>query len=108
MWKRWSSAAAAGILTISLVLPLPAAAVTYEDSFSECNYPKIFDLVVMRPISFGTTLLGFALFAFPAGPLAFATAHDEVGDVWRSMVGTPARFTFKRDLGECTGVDLSY
>ena len=108
MWKRWSGAAAAGILAISLILPLPARAVTYEDSFSQCNYPKTFDLIIMRPISFGTMILGFTLFAFPAGPLAFATATDEVGDVWRNMVGAPARFTFKRDLGECTGVDLSY
>jgi hypothetical protein len=108
MWKRWSSAAATAILAISLFLPLPAAAVTYEDSFSECNYPKTFDLIVMRPISFTTMVMGFALFAFPAGPFAFATAHNEVGDVWRSMVGAPARFTFSRDLGECTGVDLNY
>jgi hypothetical protein len=100
--------AAAGILTVSLVLPLPAGAVTYEDSFSQCNYPKMFDLMIMRPISFGTMVLGFGLFVVPAGPLAFATATDEVGDVWRTMVGGPARFTFKRDLGECTGVDLSY
>jgi hypothetical protein len=108
MWKRMSRAAAVGIVSIGLCVPLPAAAVTYEDSFAECNYPKVFDLVIMRPISFGATALGFAFFVFPAGPLAFATAPDEVGTVWEDLVRSPGRFTFRRDLGECTGVDLSY
>jgi hypothetical protein len=94
-------------VAISLVLPLPAAAVTYEDSFSECNYPKTFDLMVMRPISLATIGLGWVLFV-PLAPLALVTVPDEVGTVYNNLIGTPTRFTFRRKLGECTGVDLSY
>ena len=107
MWKRWSSAAAAGILAISLALPLPAGAVTYEDSFSECNYPKTFDLMVMRPISLATVGLGWMFFV-PLAPLALITVPDEIGTVYRNLIGAPTSFTFHRKLGECTGVDLSY
>jgi len=108
MWKRVSSVAAAAVLAIGLALPLPASAITYEDSFADCSYPKTFDLLVMRPVSLGAMAIGFMFFAFPVGPMAFATVHDEIGDVWHNMVGAPTRFTFDRPLGECTGVDLSY
>ena len=98
---------AASVLALALTVPFTAGAVTYEDSFDQCNYPKGFDLVVMRPISFGTLALG-ALVFIPLAPLAFLTVPDEIGSVYAGLIGAPARFTFDRKLGECTGVDLSY
>ena len=109
MWNSMRSRVVAGALglALALVAASPAGAVTYEDSFDQCNYPKGFDLAVMRPISFGTMIFGTILFV-PVLPIAAATAPREIGDVWDFMVGESARFTFRRQLGECTGVDLSY
>lgn len=92
-------------VTGGLALPHSASAVTYEDSFSNCNYPKTFDLMVMRPISLATIGLGAALY-LPLGPLGFATAPQDAGVVFNNLIGKPTRFTFKRDLGECQAVSL--
>ncbi len=89
-----------------LGLPPVASAVTYEDSFTNCNYPKTFDLMVMRPLSFTTMLVGGLLFV-PLGALAVLTVPEDVGTVYGNLVGKPAAFTFDRRLGECQAVDLS-
>ena len=89
-----------------LGLPLAASAVTYEDSFTNCNYPKTFDLMIMRPLSFVTMVTGAALFV-PMGMLALLTVPEDVGTVYGNLVGSPAAFTFDRRLGECQAVDLS-
>lgn len=105
--KSFGSRLAACMVVVALLAPMSVGAVTYEDSFEQCNYPKGFDLLVMRPISLGTTALGALLF-LPLAPLAFLTVPDEVDTVYDGLIGAPARFTFNRKLGECTGVDLSY
>ena len=87
-----------------LALPLQAAAVTYEDSFTNCDYPKTFDLVVMRPVSFITLMLGTVLFV-PLGMLAAFTVPDDFPEVYDNFIGHPARFVFKRPLGACTALD---
>jgi hypothetical protein len=97
----WTMAAVLGLAAA------PARAVTYEDSFEQCNYPKTFDLMIMRPISL-LTVVGGGLLFLPLAPLALLTVPREVGSVWESMVVSPARFTFDRQLGECTSIDLSY
>lgn len=111
MWKRTSRVQVSALaLTTVLALQVGAApvrAVTYDDSFQECNYPRGFDLVVMRPLSMVTIVLGATLF-IPLAPLAFFTVPNEVDDLYDDLIGAPARFTFVRALGECTGVDLSY
>jgi len=105
--KRIRATAAAFLFGLALLVSNSAHAVTYEDSFDQCNYPKGFDLLVMRPLSLGTTAIGAILF-LPLAPLAFMTVPDEIDSVYDGMIGAPARFTFSRALGECTGVDLSY
>jgi len=101
----------AGCLVVSLTLalgaPLAAQAVTYEDSFADCSYPKTFDLMVMRPISLGTIAFGTVLFV-PLAPLALITVPEEIGTVYNNLIGAPARFTFNRPLGACTGVDVAF
>lgn len=92
---------------LALGAPLAAQAVTYEDSFADCSYPKTFDLMIMRPLSIGTIALGTVLFV-PLAPIAFITVPDEIGTVYNNLIGAPARFTFNRPLGACTGVDLAY
>jgi hypothetical protein len=95
-----------GVLVLSLAAR-PAGAVTYEDSFEQCNYPKTFDLLIMRPISLLTIVMGAVLYV-PLAPLALLTVPGEIGTVGDNLVGAPARFTFDRKLGECTSVVLRY
>ena len=94
-------------LAVCLGVPEQARAVNYEDSLDDCSYPKLFDVTVMRPLSFTAMLIGSVLW-IPIAPLAAATVWDEFGQVTESLVIGPARFTFKRKLGDCTGVVVAY
>jgi hypothetical protein len=95
-----------GVLVLSLAAG-PARAVTYEDSFEQCNYPKTFDLLILRPISLLTIVAGSVLFV-PLAPMALLTVPGEMGTVYDNLVGAPTRFTFDRKLGECNSMVLSY
>ena len=106
MRKTVCKLAAILALVGGLALPMDAAAVTYEDSFTNCNYPKGFDLVVMRPISAATLAAGTVLWV-PLGALGFFTTPADSGAIFDMMVSSPARFTFHRRLGECQAVDLA-
>lgn len=88
-----------------LALPFAASAVTYEDSFANCNYPKTFDLVVMRPLSFFALMFG-TIFYVPLAPLAIVTVPEDLPTVTDNLIGKPWRFTFQRRLGECQAIDL--
>jgi hypothetical protein len=96
-------------LTLAAWLGAPGAAraVGYEDSLDDCAYPQTFDLMVMRPLGFGTVLLGTVLFV-PLFPIALTTVGDEMGQVAENLIWEPARFTFKRHLGECAGATMTY
>jgi len=107
MWKWIERKAAATLIAVLVLAPMGAGAVTYEDSFEQCSYPKGFDLIVMRPLSMATIGIGGVLWA-TFTPLALLTTPRDVPAVYESFLGGPIRFTFKRELGECTGVDLSY
>ena len=87
--------------------PGTAAAVGYEDSLDDCNYPKTFDLIVMRPLSFVALAAGTALMV-PMAPLAWLTVPHDFHDVTNNLVVKPYHFTFKRRLGECEGVTIAY
>ena len=95
--------------TLAAVLgsPLAARAVTYDDSFDECSYPIGFDLVVMRPLSLATILTGTVLF-IPMGAVAGLTVPKEIDRVYDMMIGSPWRFTFHRQLGECNSIDGTF
>jgi hypothetical protein len=97
------------VLTLTAWLGMPGAAraVGYEDSLEDCAYPETFDLMVLRPLGIGTTVLGAALFV-PLFPIALVTVGDQLGQVADNLIFSPARFTFRRDLGECTGETVAY
>ncbi len=92
-------------LTAALLIALAGApglaqATSYEDSLEDCGYPEIFDLMIMRTLSFASLVLGTALF-IPIAPWAMVAASDDMGKVVDALVFTPARFTFSRPLGAC-------
>ncbi len=55
------------------------------------------DVLVVRPVSFASTVVGAAIFLV-ALPVAAITG--DVPHVGRTLVGLPADFTFKRKLGD--------
>ncbi len=84
-----------------------AARAGLDDSFDNCDYPKTLDLLVLRPISLLALGIGTGLYVAVA-PFAYVTAKKDFRAVTESFVYTPARFTFKRRLGECAGVTVAY
>ncbi len=94
-------------LVACLCVSQQALAVSYEDSLDDCSYPPIFDVMILRPLSLVSTVAGAALF-FPIALIAFATVPSDMGVVADSLVMAPARFTFKRRLGECASVINAY
>ncbi len=91
------------LLAALLAAPIDASATSYEDAMNECNYPEMFDLLFMRPISLAALLFGTALF-IPAAPITLLTTPADIGTVAGSLIVKPVRFTFGRRLGECTAV----
>jgi len=55
------------------------------------------DAVVVRPVGLVTTVLGAAVFVVS---LPFTAASGSVAEAGDTLVGDPARYTFKRRLGE--------
>ena len=106
--RNWiQKTAVAAALCAALSTPLAASAVTYDDSFDECSYPISFDLAVMRPLSIATIVAGTILF-IPMGTIAGITVPREVDRVYDMMIGSPWRFTFHRQLGECNSIDATF
>ena len=66
---RSTFAAVALVAALGLV-PSHAGAVGYEDSLDDCAYPKVFDALVMRPISLTTMIVG-ATALIPLIPFTF-------------------------------------
>ena len=97
----------AGVLAACLSVSRPSMAVSFEDSLDDCSYPKVFDVVVLRPLSFYSMLVGAALFV-PVFPFAAITVWEDIGQIRYGLIGAAADFTFKRPLGECAGVTLAY
>jgi hypothetical protein len=106
MRKLALNALAAAVALSLAGAPAPARAASYEDSLQDCNYPALFDLGVMRPLSLTALLLGTALWV-PLAPWTLITSGSDIDLVTDRLMLEPARFTFGRPLGECT-VTKSY
>ncbi len=86
------SAAAALVAVALLAAPVPAAA-----SDSHPVGDQVFDAVVLRPLGFLGTTVGFALFVCSL-PLSGPTLQVDVA--WDRFVQQPGDFTFHRPLGD--------
>lgn len=98
MIKRVSTWLLAAVL--AACLGISGSAVAQEDYHQDCSYPQMFDLTIVRPLSFATTVAGLVLFV-PTAPWAALTVQGEVATVWNRLVAEPAGFTFRRPLGAC-------
>lgn len=85
--------------------PSTASAISYEDSLDDCSYPKMADLLVMRPLGLGTLAISSVFWAGSA-PFSLAAAGNEFGTVTDTLVVEPFNFVFNRPLGECTASEL--
>ena len=94
-------------LVAALALPSQVTAVTFEDSFENCSYPKMTDLVLVRPLGIAGALLGTGLFV-PMGVIGMLTVPGELGTIWNSMVAKPWAFVVDRPLGECNSVTAGF
>ena len=83
-----------------LVYPLYALAETVEPlSAEKQNSPEamIVDIVAARPIGLVATVTGTVIFivSWP-----FSALGGNTGEAWDSLVVSPAKYTFRRPLGE--------
>lgn len=91
------------LTAIALASPLAMAdSGTKENSKSDdCSVEQAFiaipDLLIVRPISLAGCAVGFTAFVVSSPFTAMAECVDES---WDTLVKTPARFTFERDLGD--------
>ena len=93
----------AGLSLVALLgLPSGALAVSYEDSLDDCSYPKLFDMLVMRPLGFVALAIGAVVWV-PTAPVALVLVPRDMDEVMHGLVMSPLNFTFDRRLGECLG-----
>jgi hypothetical protein len=107
MRKMLGAALAALLLASALFAARPVTANVGEDSFQECNYPRLTDLLVMRPLGTVALVSGTAMFGLMS-PFTAAVAPREFPVVFQDLMAKPARFTFARRLGECSTGDLQF
>lgn len=88
------------VIAAALLLPGRVHATTYEDQLGNCSYPKMFDLMFMRPIGLGMLVTGTALFGV-VGPWTLLVATDEIGEPFDTFIASPTGFLFGRPLGQC-------
>lgn len=102
-----STFAAVALVAALGLIPSHAGAVGYEDSLDDCAYPKVFDALVMRPLSFATMLVGAgSLVAF--APIWLPVVNKDTPQFASMMVVPAAQFAFVRPLGQCVAVSSGY
>jgi hypothetical protein len=84
------------MLLFSLLSPAFADNLNGGDSHLKAGQMTA-DALIVRPVSFVSTVLGFGLFIISA---PFALLGGNAGEVWDTLVANPAKFTFKRPLGQ--------
>jgi hypothetical protein len=102
--KRMNNTIRIAVLTaIALASPLAMAdsGTKGKSKSDDCSVEQAFiaipDLLIVRPISLAGCAVGFTAFVVSSPFTAMAECVDES---WDTLVKTPARFTFERDLGD--------
>ena len=89
------------IITIIAALVFPFASPALSQEYFEAEDPSgasmLFDTVMVRPIGIVATAIGAVFFVVS---LPFSALGDNVSEAGEKLVKEPARFTFKRPLGE--------
>ena len=87
------------IVTMLIAVPFgsPALAQEYFETKEPGGGAMTYDLVLVRPIGIIATLAGSVVFVLSR---PFSLLGDNVGTAGEKLVKAPARFTFKRPLGE--------
>jgi hypothetical protein len=84
-------------MLISVPFGSPALAQEYFESEEPGGGEMTYDLFVVRPLGIIATAVGSVIFVLS---LPFSALGDNVGTASEKLVKAPARFTFKRPLGE--------
>jgi hypothetical protein len=87
------------MIAVLVLIPFGSAALAEE--YFEAEEPEggemIYDAVIVRPIGMVATAIGSVFFVLT---LPFSAAGDNVDAAQEELIKKPARFTFKRPLGE--------
>ena len=89
------------IVMIMMWLFIPFGSVALAEEYFEAEEPEggemIYDAIIVRPIGLIATAVGSVFFVLS---LPFSAAGGNVDTASEELVKKPARFTFKRPLGE--------
>ena len=89
------------IVMVTMLVTVPFCSAALAQEYFESEEPgggaMTYDLVVVRPIGIIATLAGSVVFVLS---LPFSLLGDNVDTAGEKLVKAPARFTFKRPLGE--------
>ena len=89
------------IVMVTMLMAVPFGSPALGQEYFESEEPgggaMTYDLVVVRPIGIIATLAGTVIFVVS---LPFSLLGDNVDTASEKLVKAPARFTFKRPLGE--------
>jgi hypothetical protein len=89
------------IVMIMMVLFVPFGSIALAEEYFEAEEPEggemIYDAVIVRPIGIIATAVGAVFFVLS---LPFSATGGNVDSASEELVKKPARFTFKRPLGE--------
>jgi hypothetical protein len=87
------------IIAAMIIMPLAtsASAIEYWDTEDPSGGEMLFDFVVLRPVGIVATAVGCVFFVISS---PFSALGGNIGDASEMLVKDPARFTFKRPLGQ--------
>jgi len=93
---------------VSMTTALAADSVSQDQSAQVVEMQKeapgggavMLDALLMRPLGFGAMLLGCVTWVVAAPFALMADGTDGIGKISKPLVVAPAKFTFKRGLGD--------
>ena len=104
MFKRIKKITTVVLVTSLVVVLLGANALAenYIDKEGPDAGKMTADLFLVRPLGIISTLLGTAVFV---ASLPFSALGNNVGEAGYKLVAEPAKFTFKRPIGDFSSID---